>query len=60
VRARGRGLDPARFLGDNNSTEFFEKLGDLVTPGPTLTNVNDFRAILVGSNEPSIRGAPTR
>jgi hydroxypyruvate reductase len=48
-RARGLGLDPAAFLNDNNSTEFFEKLGDLLTPGPTLTNVNDFRAILVDS-----------
>jgi glycerate 2-kinase len=48
-RARRLGLDPAVFLNDNNSTEFFEKLGDLVTPGPTLTNVNDFRAILVDS-----------
>jgi glycerate 2-kinase len=49
ARASRLGLDPAVFLADNNSTEFFEKLGDLVTPGPTLTNVNDFRAILVDS-----------
>ena len=49
ARARGRGLDPAVFLDDNNSTEFFEKIGDLLMPGPTLTNVNDFRAILVDS-----------
>jgi hydroxypyruvate reductase len=49
ARARRLGLDPAAFLNDNNSTEFFEKLGDLLTPGPTLTNVNDFRAILVDS-----------
>jgi hydroxypyruvate reductase len=49
ARARHLGLDPAAFLADNNSTEFFEKLGDLLTPGPTLTNVNDFRAILVDS-----------
>jgi len=49
ARARRLGLDPAVFLNDNNSTEFFEKLGDLLTPGPTLTNVNDFRAILVDS-----------
>jgi hydroxypyruvate reductase len=48
-RARRLGLDPAVFLNDNNSTEFFEKLGDLLTPGPTLTNVNDFRAIVVDS-----------
>jgi glycerate 2-kinase len=49
ARAGRLGLDPAVFLDDNNSTEFFEKLGDLLTPGPTLTNVNDFRAIRVDS-----------
>jgi len=49
ARARRRGLDPAVFLDDNNSTEFFEKISDLLTPGPTYTNVNDFRAILVDS-----------
>jgi glycerate 2-kinase len=49
-RARGLGLDPAVFLEDNNSTEFFQRLGDLLTPGPTYTNVNDFRAILVDSS----------
>jgi hydroxypyruvate reductase len=48
-RARRRGLDPAAFLDDNNSTEFFGTLGDLLAPGPTYTNVNDFRAILVDS-----------
>jgi hydroxypyruvate reductase len=48
-RARAAGLDPAEFLADNNSTEFFATLGDLLTPGPTFTNVNDFRAILVDS-----------
>lgn len=47
ARARGLGLDPAAFLADNNSTEFFSKLGDLLMLGPTYTNVNDFRAILV-------------
>lgn len=46
-RARALGLDPAAFLADNNSTAFFNALGDLVTPGPTFTNVNDFRAIVV-------------
>jgi hydroxypyruvate reductase len=49
-RARRAGLDPAAFLDDNNSTEFFEKLQDLLRPGPTLTNVNDLRAILVDSS----------
>jgi glycerate 2-kinase len=47
ARARGRGLDPAAFLADNNSTAFFSALGDLLVPGPTYTNVNDFRAIVV-------------
>jgi glycerate 2-kinase len=47
ARARARGLDPAAFLADNNSTGFFTALDDLVVPGPTYTNVNDFRAIIV-------------
>lgn len=46
-RAAALGLDPARFLADNDSTGFFERLGDLLTPGPTCTNVNDLRAVLV-------------
>jgi glycerate 2-kinase len=46
-RARQNGLDPAAFLADNASTGFFAALGDLLTTGPTFTNVNDFRAILV-------------
>jgi hydroxypyruvate reductase len=48
VRAQRLGLDPAAFLAENDSTGFFERLGDLLQPGPTFTNVNDFRAILVG------------
>jgi hydroxypyruvate reductase len=47
ARARALGLDPAAFLADNDSTGFFARLGDLLAPGPTWTNVNDFRAILV-------------
>ena len=47
ARARTLGLDPAAFLANNDSTGFFAPLGDLLTPGPTFTNVNDFRAILV-------------
>lgn len=46
-RAKKLGLDPAGILGENNSTHFFETLGDLLAPGPTFTNVNDLRAILV-------------
>lgn len=47
TRAKAKGLDPAAFLADNNSTGFFAALGDLLAPGPTYTNVNDFRAIVV-------------
>ena len=48
-RAEACGLNPAKFLQDNDSTGFFGKLGDLVITGPTRTNVNDFRVILVES-----------
>jgi len=47
ARARELGLDPAAFLAENDSTGFFERLSDLLQPGPTYTNVNDFRAIFV-------------
>jgi glycerate 2-kinase len=47
ARARAAGLDPAAFLADNNSTGFFNGIGDLFRPGPTFTNVTDFRAIVV-------------
>jgi glycerate 2-kinase len=46
-RANSLGLDPAAFLANNDSTGFFARLGDLLVPGPTYTNVNDFRAVLV-------------
>lgn len=49
ARARAAGLDPAAFLANNDSTGFFEPLGDLLTPGPTCTNVNDFRAVFIDS-----------
>jgi glycerate 2-kinase len=48
-RARSLGLDPAHFLSDNDSTGFFTRIGDLIETGPTCTNVNDFRAIVVDS-----------
>jgi glycerate 2-kinase len=47
ARARALGLDPAEHLARNNAYAFFEVLGDLVVTGPTLTNVNDFRAIVI-------------
>ncbi len=47
ARARAAGLVPAAFLADNDSTGFFNGIGDLYRPGPTFTNVTDFRAIVV-------------
>jgi hydroxypyruvate reductase len=47
ARARALGLDPALRLSHNDATGFFEPLGDLVAPGPTMTNVNDLRVVLV-------------
>ncbi len=41
-------LDPKAYLDNNDATTFFEKTGDLLVTGPTLTNVNDIRVILVG------------
>lgn len=46
-RAQSIGLDPAVFLSDNDATGFFTRVGDLLITGPTCTNINDFRAILV-------------
>jgi glycerate 2-kinase len=47
ARAQTRGLDARAHLDAHDSGAFFDRLGDLVITGPTLTNVNDFRAILV-------------
>jgi len=47
ARAKSRGLNAAARLADNDAYGFFSALGDLVVTGPTLTNVNDFRAIVV-------------
>jgi hydroxypyruvate reductase len=49
AEARKAGLDPAAFLADNDSTGLFSRTGGLLQTGPTFTNVNDFRAILVDS-----------
>jgi glycerate 2-kinase len=51
ARAAAAGENGARRLANNDAYGFFQALGDLVLSGPTLTNVNDFRAILV--TEPS-------
>jgi len=47
ARAKAQGLDLEAALAQNNVYPFFAALGDLVVTGPTLTNVNDFRAILI-------------
>ena len=47
ARAAAMGLDAKAHLSNNHGYGFFSALGDLVVTGPTFTNVNDFRAILV-------------
>ena len=47
ARAAAQGLKAADFLDRNDAYNFFAPLADLVVPGPTFTNVNDFRALLV-------------
>jgi len=47
ARAAARGIDPRRALDDNDGYGVFAALDDLVVTGPTRTNVNDFRAILI-------------
>ena len=47
ARAAALGLKPREFLANNDAYSLFAALGDLVMTGPTLTNVNDFRALLV-------------
>jgi glycerate 2-kinase len=46
-RARAAGIDIREHLAANDTWPVFAALGDLVVTGPTLTNVNDFRAILI-------------
>jgi glycerate 2-kinase len=50
-RARAMGIKATELLGANDAWSFFNALGDLVTTGPTLTNVNDFRAVLLITTE---------
>lgn len=51
ARARVLGLDPRAILAANDAHTLFEALGDAVVTGPTLTNVNDFRALLITAPE---------
>jgi glycerate 2-kinase len=48
ARMKSLGLDPKAYLANNDASAFFEATGDLLLTGPTLTNVNDVRVILVG------------
>ena len=47
ARAQAAGLEAKRMLADNDAYGFFSALDDLVVTGPTRTNVNDYRIILV-------------
>ena len=46
-RAATLDLNPAAFLKNNDATQFFSMIGDSLTTGPTGTNVNDFRCVVV-------------
>jgi glycerate 2-kinase len=52
-RAAAMGMHPTERLAENDGHAFFEALGDQVVTGPTLTNVNDFRAILITDRTPA-------
>src|SRR6185312_8413080 len=56
ARMRQAGLDPRAALASNDAYSAFKAIGDLFVTGPTGTNVNDFRAILIGW--PVFTGAP--
>lgn len=47
ARLRALGLDPRALLAAHDTHKFFASLGDLIVTGPTLTNVNDFRAVII-------------
>jgi hydroxypyruvate reductase len=47
ARAGAAGLKADEYLDRNDAYNFFKPLDDLVVPGPTFTNVNDFRALLI-------------
>ncbi len=51
ARAGALGLRPASSLANNDAHSFFKQLGDSVVTGPTLTNVNDFRAVLIETGD---------
>lgn len=50
ARTEAAGINPSDALTNNDAHSFFASIDDQVVPGPTLTNVNDFRAILIEPN----------
>ena len=52
ARAAASGIDAADLLARHDSGAFFNQLGDLLRTGPSFTNVNDFRVILVEADQP--------
>jgi glycerate 2-kinase len=56
ARAWALGLNPRKHLDNNDAHTFFGALGDAVVTGPTLTNVNDFRAVLIDA--PAVENRP--
>ncbi|MGY3690789.1 glycerate 2-kinase [Bradyrhizobium sp. USDA 3240] len=54
-RAAANRLDARAYLAAHDSYTFFDRLGDLVRTGPTLTNVNDIRAVLIAAGKPAMR-----
>jgi glycerate 2-kinase len=59
TRAWTMGIHPAERLAQNDGHGFFEAIGDSVVTGPTLTNVNDFRAIFIAGDEASMPTDPS-
>jgi glycerate 2-kinase len=56
ARALAKGINARDSLANNDGHSFFEAIGDAVVTGPTLTNVNDFRAILITEAAPAAAG----
>ena len=51
AKSQSLGISASSALANNDAHQFFAGIGDQVVTGPTLTNVNDFRAILIGVNQ---------
>ena len=58
ARMRAAGVDPTKALAANDAYTAFAAVGDLVVTGPTLTNVNDFRAVLLSRSAAGIPDMP--